>query len=78
MIKDASTLGVGRVVELEAPIEAETVDNISAHPSPHGIRSLKDRDLHTVPAEMTSGSEAGQPGSHDDDGHGAQVSRGVE
>jgi len=75
MVKDASTLGVRRVVELEAAIEAVTVDKIGAHPSAHGIRPFEHRDLHTVLGEMTSGSEPAQPCSHDDDGHGAYVSR---
>ena len=37
VVKDTRPLGVRRVVELEAAIEPVTVDEISAHPSAHGI-----------------------------------------
>ena len=73
MIKDASPLGVRRVVELKAAVEAVTVDDIGAHPSAHGIRGFEHGDVHSVLSEMTRGSEPAQPGSDDDDGHGLRL-----
>lgn len=75
MVKDASAFGVGRVVELEAAIEAVAVDDIGAYPPAHGIGGFEDRDFHSVVVEMTSRGEPAQPGSDDDDGHGAHASR---
>ena len=75
MVKDAGALGVRRVIELKAAIEAITVDDVRANPPAHGVRALEHRDLNTVPGEMTCSSEAAQPGTHDHDAHGAQTSR---
>ncbi len=75
VVEDASALGVGRVVELEATIEAVTIDEVGANPSTHVISGLEHRDLDTVPGEVTSGGQATQPCSDDDDGHGAKASR---
>jgi hypothetical protein len=74
MVEDTSTLGVGGVVQLEAAVEAEAVDEIGSHATADAVGGLEDRDLDTVPSEIASSSQPGQPRSHDDDSHGGQVS----
>ena len=69
MVEDPRTLGVGGVVELEAAIEAVTVDDIGAHPPAHGVRGFENCDLHTVSVEVASGGEPAQPCAHDDGNH---------
>jgi len=75
MVEDASTLGVRGVVQLEAAIKTEAIDDIGAHAPAHAVRCFEHRDLDTVSCEMTSCSEPAQPCSYDDDSHGAHVSR---
>ena len=75
MIEDTSTLGVGGVVQLEAAIEAKPVDKVGAHPPTHTVRGFEHRDIDAVAGEVTGGGETREPCSHDDDSHGAHVSR---
>jgi hypothetical protein len=74
VVKNASALGVSGVVQLEAAIEAETVDDIGAHAPANAIGGFEHRDLDTVGGEISSGSESAQPCSYDNDGHGAHIS----
>ena len=69
MVQDASSFGVGRVVQLESTIEAVAVNQIGADPSAHRIGSFQNRDLNTPAAEMPRGGKTAQSGSHNDDGH---------
>ena len=70
MIENASSFGICRVVQLEAAIEAEAVDDVGAHPAAHPVGALENGDIDTVAGEMAGGGEAAQSGSHDHDGHG--------
>jgi len=73
-------LGVGRVEQLEASIEPESVLHVSAHPTANTVRPLQDNDLETGRAQVSRGGKAGEPGAdhHDIDAraiHQASVRR---
>ena len=75
MVKDASTLGVRGVVQLEAAVEAEAVNDIRSDAPAHAVGGFEQRDLDTMGSEITSSSKTGQPCPHDDDSHVGHVSR---
>ena len=70
MVQDARTLRVGRVVELEAAVEAVAVDDVGADPAAHPVGALQHGDLDTAAGEVSRGGKTAQSGSHDHDGHG--------
>lgn len=67
VVQDAGCFGVGGVVELEAPIEGESVDVIAADPTTDRVLRFDDPDIRAVDRELAGGRETGEARSDDDD-----------
>ena len=71
MVQDTLALRVGRVVELEAAVETESVDYIRAHAAADRVGSLEDCHGHAEGLQAPRSGEAAQPCAHHDHGHDA-------
>ena len=56
---------VGGQQHLEAAVEAEAVDDVSAHPTAHPVRRFDDDDVPACLMKHTSRGQAGETGADD-------------
>lgn len=81
MVEHSGRLRVGGVVELEAAIKDEIVDDVAAYTTTDGISGFDDRNVDAMNRQLSGCGETGQAGSDDDDvvrfGHGYSLSRAV-
>jgi hypothetical protein len=75
VVEDAPRLGVGRQVDLEAPVEQEPVDLVGPHAPADAVGGLEHGDVDAADGELPRAGEAGQAGADDRDRRHAGLPR---
>ena len=63
VVEDARRLGIRRVVELEATIEGETIDEVAANASARGVRGFEYLNVDAVNRQFSGCGQTREPGT---------------
>ena len=67
VVEDARRFGIRRVVELEATIQGETIDEVAANASARSVGGFEYLNVDAVNRQLPSRGQTREPGTDDDD-----------
>jgi hypothetical protein len=67
VVEDARRFGIRRVVELEATIQGETIDEVAANASARSVCGFEYLNVDAVNRQFPSRGQTREPGTDDDD-----------
>ena len=67
VVEDARCFGIRRVVELEATIQGETIDDVAANASARSVRGFEYLNVDAVNRQFPGRGQTREPGTDDDD-----------